>query len=72
MSENEMQIKFDHTYEFYNLFCLAINLESDICIHSTIVGNKAKSLHQLKKAILHGLINEVITHIFPLSYNIIR
>lgn len=38
---------------------LTVNLNSEICTFSSIVGNKAKSLFQLKKAIEDGLINDV-------------
>jgi len=38
---------------------LTVNLDSEICMFSNIVGNKAKSLFQLKKAIVDGLINDV-------------
>jgi len=38
---------------------LTVNLDSEMCMFSNIVGNKAKSLFQLKKAIVDGLINDV-------------
>lgn len=38
---------------------LVINLNSELCMNSNLVGNKAKSLFQLKKAISMGLINDV-------------
>ncbi|XP_026822720.1 uncharacterized protein LOC113560827 [Rhopalosiphum maidis] len=39
---------------------LTVNLNSEMCAFSNIVGNKAKSLFRLKKAIVNGLINDVI------------
>ncbi|XP_060861181.1 uncharacterized protein LOC132938394 isoform X3 [Metopolophium dirhodum] len=39
---------------------LTVNLASEMCMFSNIVGNKAKSLFQLKKAIVDGLINDII------------
>ncbi|XP_016663303.2 uncharacterized protein LOC100569517 [Acyrthosiphon pisum] len=39
---------------------LTVNLASVMCMSSNIVGNKAKSLFQLKKAIVDGLINDII------------
>ncbi|KAL5244778.1 hypothetical protein ACI65C_012188 [Semiaphis heraclei] len=39
---------------------LTVNLDSEMCMFSNIVGNKAKSLFQLKKAIVDGLINDII------------
>lgn len=41
-------------------FNLIVNLESMMCKCSDIVGNKAKSLFLLKKAITEGLIKQVI------------
>lgn len=38
---------------------LTVSLASEMCLFSTIVGNKAKSLFQLKKAIVDGLIKDV-------------
>lgn len=38
---------------------LTVNLDSEMCLFSNIVGNKAKSLFQLKKAIVDGLIKDV-------------
>jgi len=38
---------------------LTVNLASEMCMFNNIVGNKAKSLFQLKKAIADGLINDV-------------
>lgn len=38
---------------------LTVNLDSEMCMFSNIVGNKAKSLFQLKKAIVDGLIKDV-------------
>jgi len=38
---------------------LTVNLDSEMCMFSNIVGNKAKSLFQLKKAIVDGLIKNV-------------
>ncbi|XP_022162684.1 uncharacterized protein LOC111028371 isoform X1 [Myzus persicae] len=39
---------------------LTVNLDSEMCMFSNIVGNKAKSLFQLKKAIVDGLIKDII------------
>ncbi|VVC45766.1 ATP-grasp fold, subdomain 1,PEP-utilising enzyme, mobile domain,Pyruvate phosphate dikinase [Cinara cedri] len=37
-----------------------VNLDSEVCKRSDIVGNKAKSLHLLKKAISEGLIKQAV------------
>uniref|UniRef100_A0A2H8TRJ0 Putative phosphoenolpyruvate synthase n=1 Tax=Melanaphis sacchari TaxID=742174 RepID=A0A2H8TRJ0_9HEMI len=39
---------------------LTLNLKSEMCAFSNIVGNKAKSLFRLKKAIVNGLINDAM------------
>ncbi|CAI6346497.1 unnamed protein product [Macrosiphum euphorbiae] len=39
---------------------LTVSLASEMCLFSTKVGNKAKSLFQLKKAIVDGLIKDII------------
>ncbi|CAH1725995.1 unnamed protein product [Aphis gossypii] len=39
---------------------LTVNLNSEMCAFSNIVGNKAKSLFRLKKIIANGLINNAI------------
>lgn len=38
---------------------LTVNLDLELCMYSNIVGNKAKSLFLLKKAITSGLIIDV-------------
>lgn len=47
---------------------LTVNLDSDVCIHSNIVGNKAKSLFLLKKAITNGSIIDVSFVIYKLYW----
>jgi len=43
----------------YHKIGLTVNFDSEMCMFSNLVGNKAKSLFQLKKAIIDGLINDV-------------
>lgn len=38
---------------------LSVDLNSEICARSDLVGNKGKSLYLLKKSIADGLINDV-------------
>lgn len=38
---------------------LVLNLEAEMCTYSDIVGNKARSLFRLKKAIANSLITNV-------------
>lgn len=38
---------------------LTVDLNSELCTRSSLVGNKAKSLYLLKKAIADGLIDNV-------------
>lgn len=60
-----MKIKFEHIF-VNNYVDLTVNLDSDICTQNNIVGNKAKSLFQLKKAIANGLIKDVSFPYYPL------
>jgi hypothetical protein len=52
---------------------LTVNLESELCMFSNIVGNKAKSLFLLKKAITNGSIIDVsyvIYKIYGFTYTV--
>lgn len=58
--KHEVKIKFEQIC--VNGYAgLTVNLDSDVCTHSDIVGNKAKSLFRLKKAIVNGMIDNNVS-----------
>lgn len=60
--KSDLKILHEPTIE-KNCTDLVLNLEAEMCACSDIVGNKARSLFRLKKAIANSLIiNVSITH----------
>lgn len=58
MPKHDVRIKFEQI-SVNGYAGLTVNLDSDICTNSDIVGNKAKSLFLMKKAIFRGMIDGV-------------